>query len=120
MQYREIGDEVHMTGQAVANRIKAMQGSGIIEGFTVKIDESRLGKTIQAFITVFMKTTDHAAFQAYIKNQEIISEASQISGEGCYMLKASAVDQNELLELLNGILKYGNYRVNVSIGRIKG
>jgi Lrp/AsnC family leucine-responsive transcriptional regulator len=120
MQWREIGELVHLTGQAVANRIRKMEDSGIIEGYTVRINESRLGKSILAYVTVFMKTTDHVAFRQYINQKEIITEANQISGEGCYLLKLTASSQDELVQFLNDILQYGNYRVNLSIGKIKG
>ncbi len=119
MQWREIGEEVHLTGQAVAKRIRKMEDLGIIEGYTVNLNESRLGKSILAYVTVFMKTTDHMAFHKYINQSEIIKEADQISGEGCYLLKVTASSQDELLKFLDDILKYGNYRINLSIGRIK-
>ncbi len=120
MQWREIGDQVHLTGQAVANRISKMEDLGIIEGFTIRINEGRLGKPVLAFVTVFMKTTDHMAFHQFIDQKEIIKEANQISGEGCYLLKVNVSTQDELLQFLNDILRYGNYRVNLSIGKIKG
>ncbi|HWP97787.1 MAG TPA: Lrp/AsnC family transcriptional regulator [Syntrophomonadaceae bacterium] len=119
MQWREIGEEVHLTGQAVANRIRKMEDLGIIEGYTVKINENKLGNSVLAFITVFMKTTDHQAFLRFIDDKEIIKEANQISGEGCYLLRVNTSTQEELLGLLNEMLKYGNYRVNLSIGKVK-
>lgn len=120
MQWREIGEQVHLTGQAVANRIRKMEDLGIIEGYTVRINQSLLGKSIIAYVTVFMKTTDHNAFHQYIKQTDAIAEANQISGDGCYLLKLNISSQDELLKYLNDILRYGNYRVNLSIGKIKG
>ncbi|PKM76974.1 MAG: transcriptional regulator [Firmicutes bacterium HGW-Firmicutes-15] len=120
MQWREIGDQVHLTGQAVANRIRKMEDLEIIEGFTIRINERQLGKSVLAFVTVFMKTTDHLAFRQFIDQKESIKEANQISGEGCYLLKVNVSTQEELLQILNDILKYGNYRVNLSIGKLKG
>lgn len=120
MQWREIGEHVHLTGQAVANRIRKMEDLGIIEGYTVRINQSKLGKSIIAYVTVFMKTTDHNAFYRYINQTDAIAEANQISGEGCYLLKLNISSQDELLKSLNEILQYGNYRVNLSIGKIKG
>jgi Lrp/AsnC family transcriptional regulator, leucine-responsive regulatory protein len=119
MQWREIGEEVHLTGQAVANRIRKMEDLGIIEGYTIKINENKLGKSVLAFITVFMKTTDHMAFHRFIEDKEIIKGANQISGEGCYLLRVNTSTQEELLGLLHEILKYGNYRVNLSMGKVK-
>ena len=34
MQWREIGEQVHLTGQAVANRIRRMEELGLIKGYT--------------------------------------------------------------------------------------
>ena len=119
MQWREIGEEVHLTGQAVRNRISKMEKSGIIEGYTIKTKSVITGKEVTAFITVFMKTTDHLAFQNYICNNSLITEAHRISGEGCYMLKVTAATQMQIVELLDQILRYGNYKINLSIQNIK-
>lgn len=119
MQWREIGEQIHLTGQAVANRIRKMEKLGIIEGYTVKVNENQLGKSILAYVTVFMKNNDHKAFHKYISQTEMITEANQISGEGCYMLKIKVSSQDELLKFLDDILQFGNYRINLSIGKIK-
>lgn len=118
-QWREIGELVHLTGQAVAMRIRRMEELGIIEGYTVKLNNDKLGKPLVAFITVFMKDTNHASFQTFIKQEELIMEVHRISGEGCYWLKAQLRSQVELNHLLNKLLLYGNYRLNLSIDRVK-
>lgn len=119
-QWREIGEEVHLTGQAVANRIRKMEDLGIIEGYTVRIDEKLLGRPLLAFITVFMKTANHQAFHRFVEQQRLITRANQISGEGCYLLEVRSSSQDELRALLEEVLKYGNYRVNLSLGQLKG
>lgn len=119
IQWREIGDLVHLTGQSVANRIRKMEDLGVIQGYTVKLDQSKLGKSLIAFITIFMKTTDHLSFQTFIKEKSEILEANRISGDGCYLLKVNVSNEEDLMNLLDEILKYGNYRVNISIGKIK-
>jgi len=119
MQWQEIGKIVHLTGQAVATRIRRMQEDGIIEAFTVKLNYEKLCKPLLAFITVFMKSSDHASFCRFIENHKSIIEACRISGEGCYYLKSCVADPKELSELLDAILLYGNYKVNLSIEKIK-
>lgn len=119
MQWQEIGEKVHLTGQAVKNRINRMEKLGVIEAYTLKINFNKIGKEVTAFITIFMKTTDHAGFQRYILNSPLVVEANRISGDGCYMLKVIASTQNEVVDLLNDILQYGNYKVNLSIENIK-
>lgn len=120
MQWKEIGEKVHLTGQAVAARIRRMEDLGVIEGYTVKVSGKKLGKAITAFITVYMKTTDHSSFENYTSEKEEISRLHRTSGDGCYLLEASVSGVDELNLLLDEILKYGNYRLSLSIGKIKG
>jgi len=119
MQWQEIGEEVHLTGQAVRNRINKMEKLGVIQGYTIKINSKMIGKELTAFVTIFMKTTDHGSFQKYIQDNPLISEANRISGEGCYLIKVIASTQEEIVGILDEILKYGNYKVNLSIENIK-
>lgn len=119
MQWKEIGEKVHLTGQAVAARIRKMEDLGVIEGFTVKLNSSKLGLPILALITVFMNSAEHSPFQQFINSREIIKEAYRISGEGCYWLKVNVSSHEELNRFLDELLKYGNYRVNISIGKVK-
>lgn len=119
IQWREIGEKVHLTGQAVANRIRRMEDMGIIVGYTVKLNKSKLGKNIVGFVTIFMKTADHTSLQKFINENELILEADKVTGEGCYLLKINASNQEELTEFLDKLLKYGNYKINLSIGRVK-
>jgi Lrp/AsnC family leucine-responsive transcriptional regulator len=117
--WKEIGESIHMTGQAVGNRIRRMEEEGIIEQYTIAVNDLKLGKSIQAFITVFLKSNQHHEFQKYLKENPDIKEVHRISGEGCYIIKASISYQLALNQILDEILKYANYRVNISIGKIK-
>lgn len=119
MQFRDIGEAVHLTGQAVSNRISRMEKLGVIKGYTILLDEKKNDKFITAYITIFMKTTNHEAFGEFLCENEEVVEANRISGEGCYMLKIQVSSQEDLNDFLNSVLKYGNYRVNISIGKIK-
>ena len=119
IQWQEIGKIVHLTGQAVAVRIRRMQELEIIEGFTVSLNYEKLGNPLLALITVFMKTANHSAFQQFLAERDEIIEVHRISGEGCYWLKATLSNQQELSNLLDAILQYGNYRINLSIAKIK-
>lgn len=119
IKWKDIGNEIHMAGQAVGMRIKRLEDKGIIKAYTVLIDESKVSKKITAFITVIMKSNNHAGFQIFIKNDESIVEAHRISGDGCYILKVEVTSDEKLNVLLDEVLKHGNYRLNISIGKIK-
>lgn len=119
IQWKDIGKSIHMTGQAVGNRIRKMEDEGLIKAYTILVDYPKLGVQYTAFITVFMKTNEHAKFTSFITNKDSIVEAHKISGEGCYLLKVQIDSQENLHNLLNEILIFGNYRLNLSIHQVK-
>ncbi|HEX2954905.1 MAG TPA: Lrp/AsnC family transcriptional regulator, partial [Bacillota bacterium] len=119
LQWKEIGERVHMTGQAVAMRIQKMIDDGVIEGFTVRTDPAKRGLGIVFYITVYMKTNDHASFHRFLASRPEIVEAHRTSGGGCYLLKANVADHQAMNELLDAILPFGNYGVSQSIQRLK-
>lgn len=119
IKWKEIGEQIHMTGQAVGNRIKKLEDNGIIQSYSIIVDEIKLGTSYIVYVTVFMKTTNHFGFVKFVSDSREVLEAHRISGEGCYMLKVKAKSQVALNEFLDKVLIYGNYRVNLSMGVIK-
>lgn len=114
--HKEIGEDVHLTGQAVGARVRKMQDLGVIEGYTVKWNPGRLGLGLQAFVTVFLNSGDrHVAFRAFIATREDIVEVHRISGEGCYLMRVRTGTTEQLNHLLEELLPYGNYRMNLSL-----
>jgi Lrp/AsnC family leucine-responsive transcriptional regulator len=118
-QWKEIGAKVHLTGQAVAARVQALEEAGLITGYTVKTDAAKLGRPIRAFITVFMTSANHTAFRLLIAEETAITAAHRIGGDGCYWLQADLATHDELNALLEKILRHGNYRLQLSIDPIK-
>lgn len=118
-RWKEIGAKVHLTGQAVAARVQALEDAGLITGYTVKTDAAKLGRPLRAFITVFMTSANHTAFRRLIDEEPAITAAHRISGDGCYWLQADLADHAGLDALLEKILGHGNYRLQLSISPIK-
>ncbi|MRN51761.1 Lrp/AsnC family transcriptional regulator [Paenibacillus monticola] len=120
LSHKEIGQQVHMTGQAVGARIRRMRDSGIIEGYTVRWNPDKIGHAVQAFITVFLSSNiAHPAFQEFAKSNSSVVETYRVSGEGCYWMRVHTVNQQDLNAFLDQLLEFGNYRVNLAMGQIK-
>ncbi|MBW7455780.1 Lrp/AsnC family transcriptional regulator [Paenibacillus sepulcri] len=118
--HKEVGQMVHMTGQAVGARIRKLQDMGVIEGYTLIWNPDKIGLAVHAFITVFMKsTTAHQSFQSFAKQHEMVAETHRVSGEGCYWMRVRVRTSLELTSFLDELLQYGNYKVSLSIGQIK-
>ncbi|GGA28244.1 Lrp/AsnC family transcriptional regulator [Paenibacillus physcomitrellae] len=117
---KEIGERVHLTGQAVGARVRKLRDMGVIEGYTLRWNPDKLGQRVLAFITVYMNTnTAHEAFRRFAEASHEIVEMHRISGEGCYWLRARAAGIVELNRLLEELLKFGNYKLALSLEKVK-
>lgn len=115
---KELGEKVHLTGQAAASRVAKLEDNGVIEGYTVNINQSKLGCLIYAFITIITKTTYHQPYLSFIKLQEkYIINNYKISGDGCYLLECK-FPSNELLDqFLTELNEHANYKLSIVINK---
>lgn len=50
--YQTLGDRVHLSANAAADRVRRLVRTGVIRRFTVDIDQSALGRDLEAVIDV--------------------------------------------------------------------
>ena len=50
IQWKDLGNQIHMTGQAVGNRIKKLEDNGVIHSYSLVVDELKLGFSFTAFV----------------------------------------------------------------------
>lgn len=114
ISWQDIGKKVHITGQAVAARVRQLEDDGTIESYTIC-----QGNRQEHFITVFMNDARFDAFEAYLAQNPRVLHAYKTSGEGCYHLVIDAPNLELLESFLNSLLKYARYRVSTAIRTIK-
>ncbi|USK57489.1 Lrp/AsnC family transcriptional regulator [Cytobacillus solani] len=119
IQWKDLGQQIHMTGQAVGNRIKKLEDSGGINAYTLLVDEMKLGLIFTAFVIIYMKTANHDSFIRFVQDRNEVLEVHRVSGEGCYHIKIKVKSQDQLNLFLNELLEYGNYSLHLSIKEIK-
>jgi Lrp/AsnC family leucine-responsive transcriptional regulator len=103
--YAELGQRVHLSAPAVHARVKKLEQTGAIRGYTIRVDPERLGKSVCAFIRILL-TGGHcdratASLQAFPE----IEECHSVAGEDCILVKARTATPSELQELLEKIAR---------------
>ncbi|WP_152395188.1 Lrp/AsnC family transcriptional regulator [Paenibacillus guangzhouensis] len=118
--HKEIGQSVHLTGQAVGARVRKLQDIGVIEGYTVRWNPEKLGQAVQALVTVFLTShTAHQRFRAFVDSSDEIVEAHRVSGEGCYWMRIRVGSPSALSAFLEQLLEFANYKVSLTIDQVK-
>ena len=112
---RELGEKVHLSGQATANRVMKLEDRGIIDKYTINLNREKLGDNIHVMITVTLtKMDDHSIFLNFIDGQEkYVFHNYKIGGDGCYIIEAIFSSNEELDNFLIDLTKYVNYKVTI-------
>ena len=106
---KEIGEVVHMTGQAVGSRILKLQVEGIIQGFSIAI---RYQHT--QYIRFFMDSNKYVDFEKFVNQHKEIETFHKVSGQACYML-ISHFTEKTLPIFIEDISKWGRYNVETFV-----
>ena len=99
-----IASEISMSVPAVTDRIKKLQESGVIMGFTTKLNHRKVGLDVSAFITVISESSSHYSDVVRETNntQEII-QCFTTTGNGSHVLLALTENTHSLEKLLRTI-----------------
>lgn len=112
---KELGEKVHLTGQAASDRVAKLEDDGVIEGYTIKVNQVKLGCHVHAFLTIITQSLNHRPYLSFIKKQPYIINNFKISGEGCYLLECQ-FPSNEILDrFLEDLNEHANYKLSIVI-----
>ena len=115
---KELGEKVHLTGQATSARVAKLEDNGVVEGYTIKVNQVKLGCFIHAFITIFTQSTYHQPYLSFIETQEkYIINNYKISGDGCYLLECKFPSHELLDQFLVDLNKHANYKLSIVISK---
>ncbi|MDL2410227.1 Lrp/AsnC family transcriptional regulator [Rhizobium calliandrae] len=110
-----LAEEVGLSPSACMRRIKIMEESGVIRGYTALVDTSNVETTIAVIINITLErqTEDHLdRFEASVRRYPEIRECFLMTGGSDYLLRveiANASDferiHKEILSTLPGVLR---------------
>ena len=95
--YTDIGVAVHLSANAVADRVKRLTQSRVIRAIRAVIDPAALGMTIEAQIDVKLRPTVTAeAFETAIRDLPQVLTATLLTGSFDYALRVACADRTDL------------------------
>ena len=116
IKMKELGEKVHLTGQAAASRVAKLEDSGVIEGYSIKVNEVKMGYFVHALINIFTKDTHHQPYLSFVKKQEkYVINNYKISGDGCYLLECKFSSNESLDQFLIELNKHVNYKLSIIV-----
>jgi len=115
---KELGEKVHLTGQAASSRVAKLEDNGVIEAYTIHVNEVKLGWPVHAFMNIYTKSPFHEPFLAFLDTQQqFIVNNFKISGEGCFLLECRFPTNEILDQFLVDLNKHANYKLSIVISK---
>lgn len=119
----EIGRRINLAPSAVFARLRRLDEDGIIRGYRVNIDYSKLGFPLLAFVFVSeSKPTPAGETLAALVSLGISQEVHRILGDDCFFLKVRSRDTDDLREKLDrigGIKTIASVRTHIALQSIE-
>ena len=104
MNASQISQQVNLSVSAVIERMKKLEASGLIRGYTAVIDERMAGFGMQAMITIRLEHPKfNPEFARQMQAHECVIECFYITGDFDYMARISAGSTEELTKVLHDI-----------------
>lgn len=100
MSYRKIAEEIGRTEVTVRRRVRKLIKEGVIRRFTVVIDPVKIGKSVQAFISVPIDVKETSKLVEKLRDMEEVSEAYFLAGRTILLLKINVEDLGALSRFL--------------------
>jgi Lrp/AsnC family leucine-responsive transcriptional regulator len=97
----EISRAVKLSQPAVAERIRKLEERGVITGYSARVDATKLGKDITAFIGVSIEHPKYfEGFARQVLAMPDVLEAHRVAGQDSYILKVRTANTRTLDTLL--------------------
>jgi Lrp/AsnC family leucine-responsive transcriptional regulator len=104
----ELGRRVGLSPTATGERLKQMEETGILRGYTLEIDREALGLEVLAYIRMSCGGQNYYRLLEYIQTLEEVRECHHLTGGDDFLLKVTTTNLADLEALIEALLPYGN------------
>jgi Lrp/AsnC family transcriptional regulator, leucine-responsive regulatory protein len=109
----ELGRRVGLSSPAVAERLRRLEGDGVISGYHAKVDPARLGFGLGVLVRIRPAPRQLAAVAQLARETAEIVECLRVTGDDCYVMTAHVRDVVHLEEIIDAFAAYGQTTTSV-------
>lgn len=106
VKWSALAERFGVSAPAIADRVRRLEKTGVLVGYTAKLDPELLGFGLTAFVTVTLEHPQYRQrFVDYVTATDQVQSCHHVVGDGDYLLKVCCRSTAELEQLLSEELK---------------
>jgi Lrp/AsnC family transcriptional regulator, leucine-responsive regulatory protein len=109
----DLARAVAMSPSAVTERVRRLEETGVIIGYTAVIDPEQLGLHVLALVRLRYPTGNYRPLHKLLDQTPEIIEAHHVTGEDCFVLKVVARSMRHLEEVTGRLAGLGAVTANI-------
>ncbi len=118
ISFTALGQLVGLTPPAVAERVKRLEDSGVIDGYWTQISHQKSGYQLKAIITLKAFMGKLKPFLEKVTTLEEVVNCYRITGNENIIMEVVLRDQSHLEEFIDQLIRYGETRTHIILSEV--
>lgn len=107
LSYSELSRRVHLSGPAVAERVRRLEEAGVLAGYHAHVDLARAGWAVLAVIRMSCYGARCVLRDPAVPSWDEVLELHRVTGDACCLLKVAAASMAGFEALIDRLAPYG-------------
>ena len=108
-----VGRRVGLSAPAVAERVRRLEGSGVVTGYHAAVDRARVGRPLLAFVRVATTGGVGGAVAEAAAASPAVLEVHRVTDDDCHVLKVAVRDVRALEAEVDRYVRFGRVATSV-------
>ncbi|MEU7474687.1 Lrp/AsnC family transcriptional regulator [Lentzea sp. NPDC042327] len=109
----ELGRRVSLSASATTERVKRLEGAGVITGYRATVDLASTGYGVLAVVRLKYPGSRHQPLHRFLAERPEVLECLRTTGEDCYTLKVAATSMPHLERVVDELMAFGSTTTSI-------
>lgn len=117
--FADIGRQINLSPSSVRERVQKLEDHGIIKGYSVCLEYSKLGFGLEVFIILKLYSGKLKIFISEVDKFSEVKEVYRITGSQNIHMKVILKDQLHLQQFIDKLINYGDTTTHLILSEIE-
>lgn len=116
--YSDIGKQIFLSPSSVRERIKKLEDTGVIKGYSLDVNQMLLGNTLEVLIMLKIFSGKLKPALAEIETYPEVKEAFRITGQHNLFIRVALKDQLHLQQFIDKLVNFGEPTTHLILSKV--